>query len=104
MKVFTVRLDDETNSLLEDFCQKNQLKISDAFRALIRESLKRNQTMPSENHEKNSDLLQNEKIGISASVESLFLLRNLVKDKDILELVAQKTEEILKDGWARKVN
>ena len=100
MKVFTVRLDEETSLLLEDFCQKNQLKTSDAFRALIREGLKKKQPAS----EENSALLQNEKIGISASVESLFLLRNLVKDKEILELVAQRTEEILKDGWARKVN
>ncbi len=101
MKVFTVRLDDDTGLLLEDFCQKNKLKMSEAFRALVRESLKRNRTMPSENHAENRDLLQNQKIGISASVESLFLLRNLVKDKDILELVSQKTEEILKEGWGR---
>ncbi len=100
MKVFTVRLDEEMALLLEDFCQKNQLKISEAFKALVREGLKKDQP----DGEENSDLLQNQKIGISASVESLFLLRNLVKDKDILELVAQKTEEILKDGWARKVN
>ena len=101
MKVFTVRLDDETGLLLEDFCQKNQLKISDAFRALVREGLKKTQSRSEENFEKNNNLLQNQKIGISASVESLFLLRNLVKDKEILGLVAQKTEEILKNGWVR---
>ncbi len=99
MKVFTVRLDDELGTLLENFCDQNKIKTSDALRNFIRDGLENFNTrteVSSSNFKAHNDLNQNQKIAISATIESLLLLRHLVKDREILEKASKKTEEILK--------
>ena len=99
MKVFTVRLDDELGTLLENFCDQNKIKTSDALRNFIRDGLENVNTRTedsSSNFKANNDFNKHQKMAISASIESLILLRNLVKDREILEKAAKKTEEILK--------
>ncbi len=99
MKVFTVRLDDELGTLLENFCDQNKIKTSDALRNFIRDGLENFNTKTDNNYlefKANTDLSKHQKVAISASIETLILLRHLVKDREILEKASKKTDEILK--------
>ena len=99
MKVFTVRLSDEIGALLENFCNQKRMKTSDALRNFVRDGLENANTKKEENLsnlKEDNDLNKKQQIAISASIESLLLLRNLVKDREILERAANKTEEIIK--------
>lgn len=99
LKVFTVRLDDELGTLLENFCDQNKIKTSDALRNFIRDGLENFNTKTDNNYlefKANTDLSKHQKVAISASIETLILLRHLVKDREILEKASKKTDEILK--------
>ena len=99
LKVFTVRLDDELGTLLENFCDQNKIKTSDALRNFIRDGLENFNTKTddkSSEFKANTDFNKHQKMAISASIESLILLRHLVNDREILEKAAKKTDEILK--------
>ena len=99
MKVFTVRLDDELGTLLENFCDQNKIKTSDALRNFIRDGLENFNTKTDKNSSEfklNNDFNKPQKMAISASIETLLLLRHLVNDRDILEKASKKTDEILK--------
>mgnify|MGYP000119577226 CR=1 FL=1 len=99
MKVFTVRLDDELGTLLENFCDQNKIKTSDALRNFIRDGLENFNTGTdnrSSEFKSNTDLNKHQKMSISASIETLLLLRHLVKDREVLEKASKKTDEILK--------
>lgn len=98
----SIRLDSSTQKMLDDYCAENGCKMSEALRQLVRDSLER--------HNRKNEigfidsigpegLMVNEKRAIRAAIESLYLLRKLVKDKDILEKITEQTDEILKQGW-----
>ncbi len=94
-----MRLSDEIGTLLEKFCDQNRVKTSDALRNFVRDGLENSNAKKEENLlnlKENNGLNKKQQIAISASIESLLLLRNLVKDREILEKASSKTEEILK--------
>lgn len=101
MNPTTIRLDSKTRKMLDDYCAEMGTKMSDALRCLIRDSLvryNRKNEIGFVDFIGSEGLMLNQKRAIRASIESVYLLRYLVNDKDIDE-VRKKTSNILKQGW-----
>lgn len=96
MSPTTVRLDADTRKLLDDYCAETGLKMSDALRQLVRQSLEQHHGKASTHSD---SLMVNEKRAIRASIESLYLLRQLVNDPQVLQDIVEQTDAILKTGW-----
>ena len=96
MSPTTVRLDADTRKLLDDYCAERGLKMSDALRQLVRQSLEQHHSKAST---RSDSLMVNEKRAIRASIESLYLLRQLINDPQVLQDIVEQTDAILKTGW-----
>ena len=102
MKKTSIMLDSKTRKLLDQYCFDTGMKMSDAFRQFINEGVLRydqQQALGFSQSVGSDGLMLNEKRALRASIESLYIIRNLVKDAQFLEEVARKTDEVLKQGW-----
>ncbi len=95
-------LDTETRKLVDDYCTEESLNFSDGLRKLIKEGLSYHNKIKSLGSYDSigpDSLMLNEQRAIKASIEGLYILRQLAKDNNILEEAAKKSDEILKSGW-----
>lgn len=99
MSPTTVRLDADTRKMLDDYCAETGIKMSDALRQLVRQSLEQYQQHHDKASTHSNSLMVNEKRAIRASIESLYLLRQLVNDPQVLQNIVEQTDDILKTGW-----
>ena len=106
MEPMTIRLDSKIRKMLDDYCAEMGVKLSDAFRTLIKDSLER--------YKKRGEvgfidsvgpegLMINEKRAIRASIESTLILRqlagSLLKDEKIIKEINAEVSRIMKEGW-----
>ena len=104
MERITLRLSLELKERLDMYCQKKETKANAAIRDMLIYWLDKEDRQGS-NKKTNSgenNLLINEQQGHRSSVESLFLLRYLVADKEVLEDIRGKALAVLEDGWQRE--
>ncbi len=80
---------------LEHFSKKYGLSLSDSMRLLMNEGLK-NFDFKTDGKR---DLMLNEQLAIQAILESVTLLRHLIKDKEFCNDISQKVGEKIAQGW-----
>jgi hypothetical protein len=102
MKLMTLRLDKETKKMLDDYCHDNSIGISNSIRQFIRDGIERynkNKKIGFVDNIGSAGLMVNEKRVMKAVIETVYLVRGLVKDKALLDEASKKSTDILKDGW-----
>lgn len=102
MKKTSIVLDEETIKLLDSYCHKTKIKKSESIRLFITEGIERynkNKKTGFVDNIGSAGLMVNEKRVMKAVIETVYLVRSLVKDQALLDESSKKATDILKDGW-----
>lgn len=98
----SLRFDSKLKEKIDNYCAESNKKLSDAIRYFIELGLAQHQQKKAHGYSqtvgKNS-LMLNEKRNIRASIETLYLLRQLIKEPEVIDQAANKTLDILESGW-----
>ena len=102
MKKTSITLDPETRKMIDDYCAQTGKKFSDSLREFIRqgcEQYKVEKEIGFKSSIGQGGLMVNEKRAIRASIETLFLVREIFNNPSQSELISNKVDEIMKQGW-----